>query len=582
MLKFLLKQPNYIKFINNIMTKNKNIALENYPLEVDWHAPLPVEPLYTLLDKAANLFADKTGISYLGTRFSWAEINDHSRKLAKGLQNQGYGKGAHIGILMPNCPEFVFAYFAILRIGATIVHLNPLYTKRELENLIETSDTHAILTVDLKLTADKVTDIIAEGKSSLEKLFIFSFADSLPPLKKWAFKIFKSGDIAAPLYNDKTILRAAPLFENDGDYNKVSIDPNEDVALLQFTGGTTGLPKAAMLTHANLYANTEQCRLWFHNAKEGEEKIAAVLPFFHVFAMTAVLNLGTRLAMELHIIPRFELKQTLKMLHKEKITFFPAVPAIYNAINHFPDIEKYDLTHINICVSGGAPLPEEVKKEFEAKTGCILVEGYGLTESSPVACVNPITGDNKSGSIGLPLPGTEIELFCLEDRERHVDLGERGELCIKGPQVMKGYYKQEEETKNCFTHDGYLRTGDVAVMDKHGYFFIVDRIKDLIISNGYNIYPRCVEEAIYMHPAVEECIVAGITDDKRGEAVKAWIKLKDGKNISANDLKSFLQDKLSPLEMPRHIEFRDTPLPKTMIGKLSRKDILEEEAAKTK
>jgi long-chain acyl-CoA synthetase len=562
------------------MIEYNNTHFDYYPCEVDWDSEIVSKPIHHLLEKTAQNYSENIGIEYLGKTYSWAEINENSCKIAKSLQDKGYGKGTHIGILMPNCPEFIFSYFAILRIGATVVHFNPLYTQWELENLIETSDTKVILTVDLKITANKITNIIQHKNTPLDSVYIFSFANSLPCLKKWAFKIVKSGEIASPEYDDTAIIPAQKLLDNDGQYEKVDIEPENDVALLQFTGGTTGLPKAAMLTHGNLYSNTIQCKKWFHSAKEGEERIAAVLPFFHVFAMTAVMNLGTSLAMTLHILPRFELKQTLKMLHKKKITFFPAVPAIYNAINHDAAIDKYDLSNINICVSGGAPLPEEVKKEFEAKTGCVLVEGYGLTESSPVACVNPITGENKSGSIGLPLPQTQIGLFGLEDRDQQVEIGQRGELCIKGPQVMKGYYKQEQETADSFTPDGYLRTGDVAVMDEQGYFFIVDRIKDLIISNGYNIYPRCVEEAIYLHPAVEECIVAGIPDEKRGEAVKAWIKLKEGKKISANDMKSFLQDKLSPLEMPRHIEFRDQPLPKTMIGKLSRKDILAEEANK--
>lgn len=568
----------YTELMNNKMRDTSQIWLSHYPEKVDWFAKISPAPVYQLLENAARNHAHAPAINFLGNTLNWCEVDARSRRLAKGLQERGYGKGTHIGILMPNSPDFIYAYFAILRIGASVVHLNPLYTKWELEKLIEKSDTTAILTADLKLTADKMIDIMREEKTRVKDLIIFPFADNLPPLKKWAFKLFKFFDIARPAYNS-TLINGRDLMNNDGAYKPAEINPEEDVALLQFTGGTTGLPKAAMLTHANLYSNAKQARLWFHTAKEGEEKIAAVLPFFHVFAMTAILNLGTDLGMELFILPRFDLKQTLKMLHKNNITFFPAVPAIYNGINHYPKINKYDLSSINICVSGGAPLPEEVKKAFENKTGCVLVEGYGLTESSPVACVNPITGTNKSGSIGLPLPQTNIKLFNLDDEEKPVPQGERGELCIKGPQVMKGYYKKDEETQKSFTADGYLRTGDVAIMDEDGYFFIVDRIKDLVISNGYNIYPRYVEEAIYLHPAVEECIVAGIPDEKRGEAVKAWIKLKDGKNLTAHDLKNFLQDKLSPLEMPRHIEFRSAPLPKTIIGKLSRKDILAQEAA---
>lgn len=553
---------------------------KSYPKALKWDAPITPYPVHQLLEKATEHYGAHNGFNFLGNVYSWDQLNEESKKLAKGLQSLGLGKGDHIGLMLPNCPFFIISYYALLRIGATVVHYNPLYSKDEVASLIKESNTKMMITVDLSVTMEKLMPVLEHQESCLQKVITCRFQDALPKLKSFLFGIFKRGDLYNVNYDAPSILPYNDLIDNDGNYKATPIDVDNDVALLQFTGGTTGLPKAAMLTHANLSSNTEQCALWFSDAKAGAEKIAAVLPFFHVFAMTAILNLGTRFAMEIVALPRFDLKQTLKMLQKESISFFPAVPAIYNAINNFKNIHKYDISSVRICVSGGAPLPEDVKKSFEDKTGCVLVEGYGLTESSPVVCVNPIEGANKSGSIGLPLPNTMVSLRDLENPTKDVEKGARGELCIKGPQVMKGYYNQEEETANCMTTDGYLRTGDVAIMDEDGYFFIVDRIKDLIISNGYNIYPRVVEEAIYKHPAVEECIVAGLPDENRGEAVKAWIKLKDGKSITTNDLKSFLQDKLSPLEMPRHIEFRDEPLPKTMIGKLSRKDILEEEKQK--
>lgn len=550
---------------------------KSYPAGIDWRTPMPDMPVHKILENTAQNHGDAPGLDFMGRKFTWAEIDTESRKIAKGLQDAGVTKGTHVGLLLPNCPVFVFAYYAVLRIGATVVHFNPLYTQRELTGLIEESHTRHMITVDLKITLDKLVPMLRETR--LDKVIVADFAGLLPAPKNMLYRLFKRGEIAE-IPEHPGLLKWDALSDNDGACAPVDIDPAHDTALLQFTGGTTGTPKAAMLTHANLVANTEQARIWFTNAREGEEKIAAVLPFFHVFAMTAILNLGTRLAMEIFALPRFDLKQTLKMIDKNRITFFPAVPAIYNAINHFPKRSKFDLTSIKVCVSGGAPLPVEVKKGFEAGTGCILLEGYGLTESSPVACVNPLDGVNKPGSIGLPLPQTQVALFDIEDRSKPVTQGERGELCIKGPQVMKGYYNRPEDSADVL-RNGYLHTGDVAIMDGDGYFFIVDRIKDLIITNGYNIYPRTVEEAIYLHPAVEECIVAGIPDEARGEIVKAWIKLKSGRNISANDLKAFLQDKLSPLEMPRVIEFRTKPLPKTMIGKLSRKDVLAEERAKT-
>jgi long-chain acyl-CoA synthetase len=283
---------------------------------------------------------------------------------------------------------------------------------------------------------------------------------------------------------------------------------------------------------------------------------------------------------EIIALPRFELEATLKLIDKKKPTLFPAVPAIYNAINNHKNLSKYDLTSLRFCVSGGAPLPVEVKKDFEKNTGCIVVEGYGLTEASPVLCCNPVVGENRAGSIGFPFPGTIVEIINPEDRNTLMSIGERGELCARGPQVMKGYYNKPEETANVLI-DGRLHTGDIAIMDESGWIYIVDRIKDMIITNGYKVYPRNVEEVIYLHPAIEECIVAGIPDAARGEVVKAWVKLKEGAQASEAELKSFLEDKVSKMELPRTIEIRAKPLPKTMIGKLSRKDILAEEKIKT-
>ncbi|CAG0908491.1 unnamed protein product [Cyprideis torosa] len=366
------------------------------------------------------------------------------------------------------------------------------------------------------------------------------------------------------------------MIDNDGTYDPVEINPKEDVALFQYTGGTTGAPKGAMLTHSNIVANTEQAGMWL-GCNDAQDKMLGVLPFFHVFAMTAVMNIAVRNAMEILALPRFELEATLKLIHHKKPTIFPAVPAIINGINNNKKLKKYDLSSIKYCISGGAPLPVEVKAKFEEKTGCVAVEGYGLTESSPVLCCNPRLGENKAGSIGLPLPQTIIEIIDPETG-KPVPMGERGELCARGPQVMKGYWKRPEDNEKTLQDGGTrLHTGDIAIMDEEGYFFIVDRIKDMIITNGYNVYPRNVEEAIYQHPSVEEVIVAGLPDSQRGEIVKAWIKCKEGRDVTAEDLKVFLTDKISPMEIPKRIEFREAPLPKTMIGKLSRKDVVEQE-----
>jgi long-chain acyl-CoA synthetase len=389
-------------------------------------------------------------------------------------------------------------------------------------------------------------------------------------VKKKELATIDSGDPVV-WYHDLINHHDAPL--------PVQIDPAEDVALLQYTGGTTGVPKGAMLTHQNVVANTEQCCMWLNNVTPGQEKMLGVLPFFHVFAMTTVMNFSVRNALEIVSLPRFELEATLKLIHKKKPHYFPAVPAIYNAVNNYKNLSKFDLSSLKSCISGGAPLPVEVKKTFEKITGCTVIEGYGLTESSPVVCANPLVGLNKAGSIGLPFPGTIVEIVNPDDKNTLVPLGDRGELCVRGPQVMKGYWNKPEATDDVLK-GGRLHTGDVAIMDQDGYVFIVDRLKDMIITNGYNVYPRNVEEAIYQHDSVEECIVAGLPDQSRGEIVKAWIKLKSGEKLDAETLKTFLSSRISPMEMPRQIEFRDKPLPKTMIGKLSRKDILAEEKAK--
>ncbi len=374
----------------------------------------------------------------------------------------------------------------------------------------------------------------------------------------------------------ENILWYHDLINHKHDPQKAAIDPLNDIALLQYTGGTTGTPKGAMLTHANIVGNTEQCGFWLNTARKGEDRMLGVLPFFHVFAMTTVMNFSVLNALEIVALPRFELEQTMKLIHKKKPQFFPAVPAIYNAINNYKKLGKFNISSLKACISGGAPLPVEVKKTFERNTGCVVIEGYGLTECSPVVSANPLTGKNKAGSIGLPFPHTIVEIIDPEDKKTPMPLGERGELCVRGPQVMKGYWNKPEDTA-AVLRDGLLYTGDIAIMDEDGYVFIVDRIKDMIITNGYKVYPRNVEEAVYAHPAVEECVVAGIPDSSRGEIVKAWIKLKSGAQLNNDELKEFLAPRISPMEIPRQIEFRNESLPKTMIGKLSRKDLIAQE-----
>jgi long-chain acyl-CoA synthetase len=546
--------------------------IKHYPDDIDWNMDIPNIPIYEMLDTTACNYADAPAFDFLGAKLTWGEINQRTKKFAKGLQDIGVTKGTKVGIFLPNCPLFVVAYYALMRCGATVVNYNPLYAKEELANMIEDSETDIVITADLEMLYGKMAKMLHETR--LEKLVVASFVDMLPFPKNFLFKIVK-GKERASVETNRRIFKYEDLIDNDGAYAPVAINPQEDIALYQYTGGTTGLPKGAMLTHANIVANTEQGAAWL-GCEEGQDKMLGVLPFFHVFAMTAVMNIPVRKAMEIIALPRFELDATLKLIHTKKPTVFPAVPAIINGINNNKKLSKYDLSSIKYCISGGAPLPVEVKAKFEAKTGCVAVEGYGLTESSPVLCCNPRVGENKAGSIGLPFPQTVIEIIDPETG-KHVPTGERGELCARGPQVMKGYWKRPDDNAKTIQDGNRLHTGDIAIMDEDGYFFIVDRIKDMIITNGYNVYPRNVEEAIYQHPSVEEVIVAGLPDKQRGEIVKAWIKCKEGRVLTAEDLKVFLEDKISPMEIPKRIEFRTEDLPKTMIGKLSRKDVVAQE-----
>ncbi len=548
--------------------------IANYPPNLKWDTEIPITPVFDMLEHTAKKHGNSPAFNFLGHKQNWSSIYDQVIKFSKGLQELGVKKGMKVGIFQPNCPYFVITYYALMRLGATVVNYNPLYATAELSNMIEDSETDIIVTLDLELLYGKLSKMLHNTR--LEKLVICKFTDALPFPKNILFKLFKGKEIAE-IPENKRIFWYHDLIENDGKIKDVKIDPLEDVALYQYTGGTTGLPKAAMLTHANVVANTEQAAAWL-GCGEAEDRMLGVLPFFHVFAMTAVMNISVKQAMEIIALPRFELDAALKLINDEKPTVFPAVPAIINGINNHKKLAKFDLKSIKYCISGGAPLPVEVKKKFEEKTGAIAVEGYGLTESSPVLCCNPREGVNKAGSIGLPFQQTIIELIDPETG-KPVGVGERGELCARGPQVMKGYWNRDEANKDTIKN-GRLHTGDIGIMDEEGYFFIVDRIKDMIITNGYNVYPRNVEDAIYQHPSVEECVVAGLPDKNRGEIVKVWIKCKEGRTLSAEDLKEFLKEKISTMEIPKRIEFRDEALPKTMIGKLSRKDLVEEELAK--
>ena len=537
---------------------------------------IPPEPLGVLLDRAVREYPANIATKFKGSTLTYEQLGAEVARVAAGLQTIGVVKGTKVGLFLPNTPTFIVYYFAILRAGGTVVNFNPLYTLDELTFQIKDSQTEILVTHDLKALFGKVEELLKRGV--LARAIVQPFAVLLPLPLSIAFRLLKRADIAnvaGSTVKDR-IIPAGQLSASKHNFKPVAIDALTDVAVLQYTGGTTGTPKGAMLTHANLYANTIQIATWASDLKQGKETILGILPFFHVFAMTVVMNVGIAKAAKIVMLPRFELNEALKLIDREKPTMMPAVPTIFMAIINHPKLKDFNVSSLRFCISGGAPLPLEVKLKFEQLTGCNVVEGYGLSEASPVVTCNPIDGPVVPGSIGPPLPQTIVSLRDISDPTKEVARGERGELCIKGPQVMKGYWMKPEETANQFVGD-FLRTGDVAVMDEHGFFAIVDRIKDLIICSGYNVYPRRIEEAIYELAAVEEVTVIGIKDSYRGEAPKAFIKLKAGMTATKAEIMKHLETKISKIELPAQIEFRDT-LPKTMIGKLSKKELAAEEA----
>ncbi len=532
-------------------------------------------PVHLVFDESAARWPERPCIDFLGQGHSYAEIAKKVNQAAKGFQNLGVEKGDRIGLCLPNCPYHVISYFAAMKIGATVVNFNPLYTEEEIRDQIIDSGTSVMVTLNLKSIYPKV-EAALDG-TPLQSIVVSSLSEALPPVKEILFKTLKRSQIAETK-DDIRILTFEKLITQEGPPSPVQINPETDIALLQYTGGTTGKPKGAMLTHANLTANIEQVKLWLGDTSPEGEKFLCVIPFFHVFAMTAAMNLGIVTGSELILLPRFELRQVLKTIDVKHPTLFPAVPTIFGAISNFEGIEKFDLSSIRFCISGGASLPESVKLEFEKLTGCVVVEGYGLTEASPVITCNPPDAENKDGSIGLPLPWTEIEIRDLEKPGKVVATGERGQLAVRGPQVMSGYRNNEEATAETI-RKGWLLTGDVGHVDEDGYLFLTDRLKDVILCSGFNVYPRVIEEALYQHDDVDEVTVIGIPDEYRGETPKAFVKLKDGAKLNESELLSFAEKHLNPIERPSEIEFRDE-LPKTMIGKLSKKELVQEHQEK--
>lgn len=549
--------------------------LAHYPANIHWDAALKPHPLYRLLDEAAEAFGSRPGIDFMDRTFTFREIADKATRLAAALQGIGVGKGHRVGLFLPNCPQFVIAYYAILKAGGIVVNFNPLYSAKDIKHQIEDAGTEIMFTLSLNTLYPKLKEFI--GTTPLKTVVVCDLQEALPLYKGLLFPFLKKNEIAE-VPQDANHKRFSELLNTKAPLAPVAVSPEQDVAVLQYTGGTTGTPKGTMLTHANLYINALQMGLWFEGLKPGEERVLGALPLFHVFAMAAVMNLAVHKGATMILHPRFDMKAVLEDIEKKKPTLMPGVPTMFAAINNYRSLDKYNLSSLKMCISGGAPLPLEVKQRFEQVTGCKLVEGYGLTESAPVAAVNPLFGKNKSGSIGLPVPGTILEVISLEDHITPMKTKEVGEICIRGPQVMKGYWQKPEDTAQVLRGDR-LHTGDVGYVDEEGYFFIVDRLKELILVGGYNVYPRNIEEEIYKHPDVLEAAVIGVPDPLRGQIVKAYVVKQENSLLDGIKLKQFLRDKLAPFAQPSRIEFR-TALPKTLIGKIAKKELLAEEMEK--
>ena len=527
-------------------------------------------------DRAVREFPDRVAIDFLGVETTYGELGEQVARVARGLQDAGFKKGDRFGLCLPNTPYSVILYHAVLRAGGVIVNLNPLYNSAEIDHLVQDSGAKMVAVPDLEMLHSKVAD--GFGKSAMEKVVLCPMADVLPFVKSWGLRLLKRKELARPMAGVE-YLNYRDLVSADPAPHSVELVP-DDVAVLQYTGGTTGVPKGAMLTHANLAANAAQMVLHVGEERDMQERTLGVLPLFHVFALTCVMNFGIETASELVLLPRFDLDEVLKTIDRKPPTQMFAVPTIFNALGSLPEEKVKALAAVRASISGGAPLPLEIRHKYEEKTGSPVSEGYGLTEASPIITSNPLLGRTpvKDNSAGPAFPQTIIEIRDQETGELIEEVGKKGEICARGPQVMKGYWNRPEDTERAFI-DGALRTGDIGYLDEDGYLFIVDRMKDLILCSGYNVYPRAIEDAAYEHSAIKEAVAIGVPDEYRGESPKLFVALKDGESLSEEELNTFLESRLNKIEIPREYEFREE-LPKTLIGKLSKKDLVEEETAK--
>src|SRR5215831_7937039 len=539
---------------------------KSYPPGVKWELEIPKKTIHQIFEESCAQNGNRPFTDFLDKVMSFGDYKEATDRAAAGFQKLGVGPGVNVGLYLPNTPHYIIAFFGILKAGGRVVNYS---------------------TLDVAALYPKMAAM--RGKTRLKKLIVGSIADYLPWPKNWLYPIAKKKEISA-WPRDDWHMSFKDLLANDGKYQPHPTGENlwDEVALLQYTGGTTGTPKAAMLTHGCIVSAMTQGQSWTTPyTTPGTEKVVCVLPLFHIYALSGIMLGAVRNGNQLILYPRPDIDLIVTDLDKKKPTFLPGVPTLYTAINKHPKAQGLDLKSLKICMSGGAPLPVEVQQSFEKLTGATLIEGYGLTETSPTGAICPV--DKKArrlGSCGVPIVGTVIEIRDMEHLDKTLPAGKEhvGEVCIIGPQVMKGYWKKPEETdKVLFRHPTSnwkgLRTGDMGYMDADGWLFLVDRSKDLIISSGYNVYPRMIEEAVYEHPAVDECIVIGIPHPHRQEAPKVFVKLKPGASLTFEELLKHLDGKIGKHEMPVALEIRPE-LPKTPVGKLSKKELKEEERAK--
>jgi len=563
----------------------EKIWLKNYDPGVPHAMNYPEHTLHQLLEESARRFSGCTAIIFPGafgdeSMMSYRELEKASNKLANALLEMGVKRGDRVALLMPNCPQFVISYYAVLKVGAIVVATNPLYSPREME--LQLKDCGAETIIVLSLFYKTIMGL--KERTSLKNVIVTNIKEYLPAQSRKAFVAFmeRQEGHRVRIPRVKGIYKFQNLLHSFGPAPPAVKTDRDDVAMFQYTGGTTGLSKAAVATHFNVLANVYQMRAWGEplGLDEGKEVILGVIPLFHVYGMVVVMHFAVLGGAAMVLLPRWETEQVLKAIDRYKPSYFPGVPTMYVALNSHPEVTKYDLRSIKLCNSGAAPLPVEVQQQFEEFTGGKLAEGYGLSEAPTATHANPVVGMRKTGSIGLPLPDVEAKVMDAETGEKEMPLGEIGELVVRGPQVMKGYWNRPEETAMVL-RGGWLYTGDLARMDEDGFFFIVDRKKEMIIASGFNIYPREIEEVLYEHPKVKEAACYGVPDPYRGQTVKVAIVLKEGESATEDEIIEFCRPRLARYKIPKLVEFRDA-LPKSLIGKVLRRVLVEEEEKKAK